>query len=138
MSRSPRSASSSPNRSVPLLQRHARGVRPTPAGAALYREAAAILKRVGQLPGGGGMSIAGLAALPLVLSTAANVTRSVLDRAFSAAGLQPNAVSEGNLLGSIMAMVRTGLGGTVLPKGAGWTMRPARPRSTCRSNHRSS
>lgn len=36
---------------VELLQRHARGVRPTPAGDALYQEACAILKRIEHLPG---------------------------------------------------------------------------------------
>ena len=36
---------------VSLLQRHPRGVRPTPAGEVLYREAIAILKRVDELPG---------------------------------------------------------------------------------------
>jgi LysR family transcriptional regulator, nitrogen assimilation regulatory protein len=36
---------------VTLLQRSARGVRPTPAGEVLYREAAAILKQLEQLPG---------------------------------------------------------------------------------------
>jgi len=35
---------------VPLLHRSARGVRPTPAGDILYREAVSILGRVGQLP----------------------------------------------------------------------------------------
>jgi LysR family transcriptional regulator, nitrogen assimilation regulatory protein len=36
---------------VSLLQRSARGVRPTPAGEILYREASAILKQLEQLPG---------------------------------------------------------------------------------------
>lgn len=36
---------------VPLLQRHARGVRSTPAGEVLYREAVAILRQIEQLPG---------------------------------------------------------------------------------------
>jgi len=36
---------------VTVLQRHARGVRPTPAGEVLYREAVAILRQIEQLPG---------------------------------------------------------------------------------------
>src|SRR5262249_25004719 len=36
---------------VTLLQRSARGVRPTPSGEALYREASAILRQIEQLPG---------------------------------------------------------------------------------------
>lgn len=35
---------------VSLLQRHPRGIRPTPAGEILYREAIAILKRMEELP----------------------------------------------------------------------------------------
>jgi LysR family nitrogen assimilation transcriptional regulator len=36
---------------VPVLQRHARGVRMTPAGEELYREAVSILRQIEQLPG---------------------------------------------------------------------------------------
>ena len=36
---------------VDVLQRHARGVRPTPAGEVLYREAVAILRQMERLPG---------------------------------------------------------------------------------------
>jgi LysR family transcriptional regulator, nitrogen assimilation regulatory protein len=36
---------------TPLLQRSARGVRPTAAGELLYREASEILKHLDQLPG---------------------------------------------------------------------------------------
>jgi LysR family nitrogen assimilation transcriptional regulator len=202
---------------VALLQRHARGVRPTQPGLVLYREASAILKQIEQLPSllrstGGepegavslGMSttladelggpflqacraalpkvlvqfrltdsetmkqqivnheldmavvfeddvtagfarrtlfrqrlyyaatrlpegharalpISALAELPLVMPTAPNVTRGVLERAFASAGVQPDVVSEGNQLGSVLSIVRLGLAGTVLPKGSGLT-----------------
>ncbi|HMO44399.1 MAG TPA: LysR substrate-binding domain-containing protein [Rubrivivax sp.] len=200
---------------VPLLHRSARGVRPTPAGEALYREAQAILRRVEKLPqivrdSGGevagavslGMSstvasfLAGpfieacrsalprvslslvtedsltlkariaahgldlavvfeqeqepapgrtrmalfrqrlylvdrkklpgharavplqrVAALPLVLARAPNALRSVLDRAFAEAGLQPQVVAETNLLSGMPAAVHAGAGATVVPRG---------------------
>jgi LysR family nitrogen assimilation transcriptional regulator len=198
---------------VALLHRSARGVRPTPAGDALYREAQAILRHVEKLPdivrdSGGevagavslGMSstvasfLAGpfieacrgalprvalslvtedsmtlksridahgldlavvfeqeatpgqvlmplfrqrlylvdrkklpgharavplqrVAALPLVLAAAPNAMRSVLDRAFAAAGLRAQVVAETNLLSSLLAAVHSGAGATVVPRG---------------------
>ncbi|MEH2586548.1 LysR substrate-binding domain-containing protein [Bradyrhizobium sp. AZCC 1721] len=198
---------------VPVLQRHARGISPTPAGEVLYREAVVILRRIEQLPGivrstggepdgvvalgmsstlaatvggpfiqtcrerlpkvmvkfhisdsetlkreisthaldlallfedqfaagysraplfrqrlyyigdkrisrsTGTISMEKLAKLPLVLPTAPNILRSVLDREFAGIGVSPNIVSEGDQLSSIMSLVRQGLGGTVLPRG---------------------
>lgn len=198
---------------VQVLQRHARGVRVTPAGQVLYREATAILRQMEQLPGivrstggepegsvvlgmsstlaasigglfvqfcraalpkvmvrfvsadsetlrgqisaysldlavcfedepegsfsrrplfrqrlyyvarngvpntVGTMSFKHLATLPLVLPAAPNVVRTVLDREFAAANQTPNVVSEGNQFSSLLASVRLGLGGTVLPRG---------------------
>lgn len=198
---------------VPVLLRHARGVRPTPAGDVLYQEAVAILRQIDQLPGivrstggepegvveigmsstlaasiGGGfiltcrerlpkvmvklrvsdsetlkasltshgldlalvfedqmpagfgrkplfrqrlyyfdirradlqagtISLASLAALPLVLAGKANLVRRLLDRQFQDLGLTPNIVSEGDQLGTITSIMHQGMGGTVLPRG---------------------
>ena len=65
----------------------------------------------------GTISMDRLAKLPLVLPTAPNILRSVLDREFAGIGASPNIVSEGDQLSSIMSLVREGLGGTVLPRG---------------------
>jgi LysR family transcriptional regulator, nitrogen assimilation regulatory protein len=65
----------------------------------------------------GTISMNRLAKLPLVLPTQPNILRSVLDREFRGMGASPNVVSEGDQLSSIMALVRQGLGGTVLPRG---------------------
>jgi LysR family transcriptional regulator, nitrogen assimilation regulatory protein len=72
-------------------------------------------KRVSQ--SAGTISMDRLAKLPLVLPTAPNILRSVLDRQFTGIGASPNIVSEGDQLSSIMSLVRQGLGGTVLPRG---------------------
>ena len=58
-----------------------------------------------------------MAKLPLILASLPNVTRDVLDRAFIAAGVAPNVMAEGDMLSSLLSMVRTGLGSTILPKG---------------------
>lgn len=198
---------------VTLLQRHARGVRPTPAGEVLYREAVAILRQIEQLPGivrstGGepegavelglsstlaallqgsfipfcrealpnvvvklrvsdseslkvsltshkldlalvfedefsagfgrillfrqrlfyfdatapavparSISLADLAARPLVLPGTSNLVRRLLDRRFEELGLVPNVVSEGDQLGTLLSILASGIGGTVLPSG---------------------
>jgi LysR family transcriptional regulator, nitrogen assimilation regulatory protein len=197
---------------VILLQRSARGVRPTPAGEVLYREAAAILKKLDQLPSvvrssdgvaqgtvslglasllGPGIvgrfveacrsqlqkvnlklavsdsaslreklsrqsldlaivfedeldpafarqplyrqrlylfypagmsmkecvSLAELAALPLVLPSLPNLTRRGLDRTFAHAQLTPNLLAEVDDFTSILSTLRTGMAATVFPKG---------------------
>jgi LysR family transcriptional regulator, nitrogen assimilation regulatory protein len=63
------------------------------------------------------VSFARMAKLPLILPSLPNVTRDVLDRAFIAASTAPNVMAEGDMLSSLLSMVRTGLGSTILPKG---------------------
>ena len=58
-----------------------------------------------------------LAALPLILPSPPNVVRSLLDRAFAAAGVSPNVVAEADVLSGILSALSTGMGSTVLPKG---------------------
>jgi len=58
-----------------------------------------------------------LASLPLILPPSPNITRTALDRAFAAAMLSPNVVMEADVVANIIAAVRAGVGGSVLPKG---------------------
>lgn len=63
------------------------------------------------------VQLAELASLPLILPPAPNMTRTALDRAFAAAKLSPNVVMEADVVANIIAAVRAGIGGSVLPKG---------------------
>jgi LysR family nitrogen assimilation transcriptional regulator len=58
-----------------------------------------------------------VATLPLVLASRPNALRSVLDRAYAEAGLQPKVVAETNLLSSMLAAVHSGAGASVVPLG---------------------
>jgi LysR family nitrogen assimilation transcriptional regulator len=195
---------------VALLHRSARGVRPTPAGEALYREATAIMRRIEQLPAivratdgeiagtvsigvsttlaaslagplmevcrstwpgvslrfvngdslfvkarieagaldlglvfedetGPGftrqalfrhrlylvrhdgptepISLRDVAALPLIMPAHPNATRSLLDRAFAAAGVRPTIAVETDVLSAMLSAVQSGLGCIIIPKG---------------------
>ncbi len=63
------------------------------------------------------VQLADLASLPLVLPSSPNITRTALDRALAAAKLSPNVVMEADVVANIIAAVRAGAGGAVLPKG---------------------
>jgi LysR family transcriptional regulator, nitrogen assimilation regulatory protein len=63
------------------------------------------------------VQLADLASMPLVLPPAPNMTRTALDQAFAAAKLSPNVVMEADVVANIIAAVRAGVGGSVLPKG---------------------
>jgi len=63
------------------------------------------------------VQLADLASMPLVLPPAPNMTRTALDEAFAAAKLSPNVVMEADVVANIIAAVRAGVGGSVLPKG---------------------
>jgi LysR family nitrogen assimilation transcriptional regulator len=65
-----------------LLQRSARGVRPTPAGEVLYREASAILRQLDQLPGivrSAGGEPEGMVRLGLASSLAPRILAGLLE-----------------------------------------------------------
>jgi LysR family transcriptional regulator, nitrogen assimilation regulatory protein len=64
------------------------------------------------------ISLSEIGKLPLVLPSAPNVTRMLLDRAFAAQGIEPNVAVEADVLSSILSAVQTGIGGTILPKGS--------------------
>jgi LysR family nitrogen assimilation transcriptional regulator len=63
------------------------------------------------------VSLSRLAELPLILPSEPNVTRSVLDRAFSVADIAPKVAAEVDVLSSMMSAVRTGVGYAIIPKG---------------------
>lgn len=54
---------------------------------------------------------------PLVLPAPPNLVRTLLDRAFSQAGVVPQAVAEMDVFSSLLSAVESGLGDTILPKG---------------------
>jgi LysR family nitrogen assimilation transcriptional regulator len=65
----------------------------------------------------GSFSLAQLAELPLVLPSRPNVVRVLLDDALKGAGLSPTIVAELDDAPSLLAAVRAGLGGVILPTG---------------------
>ena len=65
----------------------------------------------------GSFSLAQLAELPLVLPSRPNVVRVLLDDALKSAGLSPTIVAELDDAPSLLAAVRAGLGGVILPTG---------------------
>jgi len=70
------------------------------------------------LPGcSGTVSLDQIATLPLVLPGHPNQRRNVIDRAFAAAGLTPNVVTETDAVPSELSAVRTGVGSSILNSG---------------------
>lgn len=63
------------------------------------------------------LSLAQMGQLPLVLAAPPNQTRTLLDRAFEAAGVVPTVVAQSNLLPGMLSAVHAGVGATVLPLG---------------------
>jgi LysR family nitrogen assimilation transcriptional regulator len=83
----------------------------------LFRQRLYLVRR-DPLPGKAvSISFDKLATLDLILPSLPNVTRSLLDRTFAAAGISPNIVAEADVLSGIISAVNTGMGSTVLPKG---------------------
>ena len=80
---------------------------------------AALFHRTATLQGApsGSFSLAQLAELPLVLPSRPNVVRVLLDDALKSAGLSPTIVAEFDDAPSLLAAVRAGLGGVILPTG---------------------
>jgi LysR family transcriptional regulator, nitrogen assimilation regulatory protein len=89
---------------------------PTFARAPLFRQRL-FLVRHRAASKGAPVQLSDLASMPLVLPPAPNMTRTVLDQAFAAAGLSPNVVMEVDVVANILTAVRAGVGGSVLPKG---------------------
>jgi LysR family nitrogen assimilation transcriptional regulator len=90
---------------------------PNYARSPLFRQR---LFLVGRKPPGkarSSISLKLLADVPLVLPSQSNITRRLLDREFAAAGIVPNIVAEGDVLSSILPVVKTGIGHTIIPTG---------------------
>jgi LysR family nitrogen assimilation transcriptional regulator len=83
----------------------------------LFRQRFFFIHREQQAPPGAALSLEAIAALPLVLPIAPNVTRDLVERLFAAAGLTPRVAAEVDILSSLLAAVQAGIGGAFLPKG---------------------
>ncbi|RZT39152.1 LysR family transcriptional regulator [Cupriavidus agavae] len=90
----------------------------------LFRRRLSLIRRRGATGSDGGagddadqaaVSIETLAALPLVLAIRPNVTRTLLDRAFTARGLTPQIVAETELFSGMMSAVLAGVGVAAIP-----------------------
>jgi LysR family nitrogen assimilation transcriptional regulator len=92
------------------------GFAPTFARTPLFRQRLFLIRHRAASKGRP-VQLADLAAMPLVLPPAPNMTRTVLDQAFAAARLSPNVVMEIDVVANIITAVRAGIGGSVLPKG---------------------
>jgi LysR family transcriptional regulator, nitrogen assimilation regulatory protein len=83
----------------------------------LFRQRLYLIGRQPEIDRAATISFEALAKLPLILPSQGNVTRSVVDRAFATAGKSPNVIAEADLLSSTLAMVQTGIGSAIVPKG---------------------
>jgi LysR family nitrogen assimilation transcriptional regulator len=89
---------------------------PTFARKALFKQRL-FLVRDRAASSGAPVQLADLASIPLILPPSPNITRTALDRVFKAAGLSPTVVMEADVVANIIAAIRAGVGGSVLPKG---------------------
>jgi LysR family transcriptional regulator, nitrogen assimilation regulatory protein len=83
----------------------------------LFRQRLYLISREAPFKKAASVSFEQLARIPLILPSPANVTRRMIDRAFAAVGATPNIVAEADVLSSILAAVRAGVGSTIIPKG---------------------
>jgi len=67
---------------------------------------------------GGPVTLAEIAALPLILPGRANATRQIVEEAFAQAGLSINVVAELDSLATIKSVVASGHGSTILSASA--------------------
>lgn len=58
-----------------------------------------------------------LADMPLILPARPNITRGMLDRLFSEAGIVPQVVAETEVFSGMLSAVQAGIGHTILPRG---------------------
>ena len=118
---------------TPLLYRSARGVTPTEAGAILLRHARIILGQVtaaeeeirghdsdptGEVRLGLPGTISQILAVPLILPSDGHGLRDLLRRYAENSGLTVNTVIDVDSYGNIKALVREGMGYSILPPNA--------------------
>lgn len=90
------------------------GLRVTP----LLREKLLLLGTEEFVPAGGSIDLAALAEIPLVLPTAANGIRTLIDSAFAQQGMQPTIAAEIDSLSVLMQATASGFAGAVQPMAA--------------------
>jgi LysR family transcriptional regulator, nitrogen assimilation regulatory protein len=83
----------------------------------LFRQRLYLIRREPLPSKAASVSLTQLAKMPLILPSLPNVTRSMIDRAFSSGGVTPNVVAEMDVLSSILSAVRAGMGNAIIPKG---------------------
>jgi LysR family nitrogen assimilation transcriptional regulator len=83
----------------------------------LFRQRLYLIRRPASGIKKASVSLKELAEQPLILATTPNVTRTLLDRVFAAAGITPNIAAEADMLSSFLSALRAGIGDTILPKG---------------------
>jgi LysR family transcriptional regulator, nitrogen assimilation regulatory protein len=83
----------------------------------LFHQRLYLVERKRGNPSSKPVSIEQVAALPLILPSLPNGTRSLLDSHFAAAGLTPNVAVEANLLYGILSAVQSGVGAAIIPMG---------------------
>ena len=87
------------------------------ARSPLFRQRLYLIRREPLPDKAASVSLTQLAKMPLILPSLPNVTRSMIDRAFSSGGVTPNVAAETDVLSSILSAVRTGMGHAIIPKG---------------------
>lgn len=73
------------------------------------------LRRAGRRPSA--MRLEQLADMPLILPARPNITRGMLDKLFSQAGIVPQVVAETEVFSGMLSAVQAGIGNTILPLG---------------------
>jgi LysR family nitrogen assimilation transcriptional regulator len=72
-------------------------------------------RRAGRRPAG--LRFEQLAGMPLILPAHPNITRGLLDRLFTQAGIVPQVVAETEVFSGMLSAVQAGIGNTILPLG---------------------
>jgi LysR family nitrogen assimilation transcriptional regulator len=83
----------------------------------LFRQRLYLIHRAPRAGNAASVSLGRIGKMPLILPSAPNVLRILMDRAFAAEGIEPNIAAEADVLSSILSAVQTGIGDTILPKG---------------------
>ena len=92
---------------------------PTPGYArkSLFRQRLFLIRRKRTPRSPASITLQEMAALPLILPSAPNVLRGLIDRVFAEAGLSPNIATETDVFSGMMSAIHAGLGNAILPKG---------------------
>ena len=83
----------------------------------MFRQRLFLVSKESPLKGNGPAKLEQLTKIPLILPGRPDVRRTIIDRAFTAAGLTPNVIAEADTVGSELSLVRMGHAHTILPSG---------------------